>query len=232
MNWGLKIRFVTRGLLNLTHRESHEHPAPLEPGRRYEVAVPLNAIAHSFPRGHRIRLAVSSCYWPMIWPSAEAVTLTLFTGVSRLALPVRPAGRTEDPPLRPFDEPEGSAPLPREVLAPQHATRTITRDLASGRVELVYAYGDGRKRLPNGIELEDSSRETSTIVEGDPLSAAVETAMCVSIGRERWGARVETRSTMRSDAAAFQVTNEVTVHEGPARVFARAWTFEVPRDLV
>jgi putative CocE/NonD family hydrolase len=224
---------VTRGLLNLTHRESHEHPSALEPGRRYEVAVRLDAIAHAFPLGHRIRLAVSSCYWPMAWPSPEPVTLELLTGASRLALPVRPheeAGQRQ--PLRPFDEPECSEPLAREMLAEPEAARTATRDLASGRVELVYAYGSGCQRLPNGIELADRSREIFTIVEGEPLSAMVETAMCVSIGRGDWRACVETRSSMRSDEAAFHVGNELTAWEGAARVFTRTWTLTVPRDLV
>ena len=48
---------VTYGLLNLTHRESHAEPAPLEPGRRYRVRVALNDVAQTFPVGHRIRLA-------------------------------------------------------------------------------------------------------------------------------------------------------------------------------
>ena len=30
---------VSYGLLNLTHRESHEHPSALQPGRRYRVRV-------------------------------------------------------------------------------------------------------------------------------------------------------------------------------------------------
>ncbi|MDQ6900594.1 MAG: CocE/NonD family hydrolase, partial [Candidatus Dormibacteraeota bacterium] len=38
---------ITRGLLNLTHRESHEQPSLLEPGRRYRVHVHLNAIAYA-----------------------------------------------------------------------------------------------------------------------------------------------------------------------------------------
>ena len=60
---------VTLGLLNLTHRDSHEHPAPLEPGRSYDVTVRLNAIAHAFQPGRRIRVAVSPTYWPIAWPS-------------------------------------------------------------------------------------------------------------------------------------------------------------------
>jgi predicted acyl esterase len=32
---------VSWGLLNLTHRDSHENPELLEPGHRYSVTVPL-----------------------------------------------------------------------------------------------------------------------------------------------------------------------------------------------
>src|SRR5262249_26602607 len=53
---GASLR-VSYGLLNLTHRDSHEEPTPLVPGRRYRVRIKLNDAAHAFPRGHRIRLA-------------------------------------------------------------------------------------------------------------------------------------------------------------------------------
>ena len=83
---------VTRGLLNLTHRDSHEHIEPLEPGRRYDVRVRLDAIAHVVPAGHALRVSVSTVYWPWAWPSPEPVTLTLHGG--RLLLPERePRGR-------------------------------------------------------------------------------------------------------------------------------------------
>ena len=42
---------VSYGLLNLTHRESHEHPTALEPGRRYRVRLQLNDLAQAFPAG-------------------------------------------------------------------------------------------------------------------------------------------------------------------------------------
>ena len=32
---------VTRGVLNLTHRDGHEVPVPLVPGERYAVEIPL-----------------------------------------------------------------------------------------------------------------------------------------------------------------------------------------------
>ena len=50
---------VTRGVLNLTHRESHEEPSPLVPGERFQVSLQLDGIAQAIPAGHRLRLAVS-----------------------------------------------------------------------------------------------------------------------------------------------------------------------------
>ena len=40
--------FVSHGILNLTRRGNHESPAPLEPGKRYQVCFQLDEIAHSF----------------------------------------------------------------------------------------------------------------------------------------------------------------------------------------
>ncbi|HSH42863.1 MAG TPA: CocE/NonD family hydrolase, partial [Arenicellales bacterium] len=70
-----KATRVTYGLLNLTHRDSNETPQPLEPGRRYTVRVQLNDIAQKFPRGHRIRVGISTSYWPLAWPSPQPVRL-------------------------------------------------------------------------------------------------------------------------------------------------------------
>ena len=66
---------VTYGLLNLTHRDGHEHPQALVPGRMYRVEIALNDIAQAFPAGHRIRLALATSHWPIAWPSPEMATL-------------------------------------------------------------------------------------------------------------------------------------------------------------
>src|SRR5207249_658104 len=52
---GSSVR-VTYGVLNLTHRASHEHPEAIEPGRRYRVRVALNHIAHAFGAGGQGRI--------------------------------------------------------------------------------------------------------------------------------------------------------------------------------
>ena len=83
---------VTYGVLNLTHRESHAAPKALKPGEFYQVKVQLNDCGHRFAAGNRIRVAVSTAYWPTVWPSPEAVTLTIRDGQSHIDLPVRAGG--------------------------------------------------------------------------------------------------------------------------------------------
>jgi putative CocE/NonD family hydrolase len=225
---------VTRGLLNLTHRESHERPVPLEPGRRYVVSVRLNAAGQVIPAGHRLRVGVSPTYWPHAWPSPEPVTLTVFAGPeSRLVLPVRGA-RPDDGAVPDLDEPEIAPPLPVEPLGGVATSgRTIQTDIATGRAELVNVenYG-GRGRFPDGLVAEQRSVDAFSITEGDPLSATATSGWTIALERGDWRIRVETRTVMTGDRESFRVTSEVDAYEGNARVFARTSSFAVPRELV
>jgi putative CocE/NonD family hydrolase len=222
---------VTRGLLNLAHRASHEEPSTLEPGARYEVRVPLDVAAHSFPAGHRLRVAVSPAYWPWAWPSPEEVTLTVFGG--RLELPVR-APRAEDEELAAFQDPEHSPPLEIEETEAGPQGRMIRRELATGLVEQIFDWdlGGASRLVAIDLDTSDSSHTVYSIVEGDPLSAAVRFRATSGMGRGDWSTRSQVTSSMTSDAANFHVETELTVTENENEVFMRAWRFAIPRDHV
>ena len=224
---------ISRGLLNLTHRESHEHPSPLEPGKRYDVTLRLNGIAHSLAPGHRWRVAISPTYWPWAWPSPEAVTLTLFAGGnSRLSLPLRPP-RQEDAALAPFAEPEGAPPIDAELFRPGERKFTVVHDAVSNAFELVDGGYRGSRRIrANGVEYESEAYNRYSIVSGQPLSALVECERMMRVGREEWQIRIETNSTMTADKERFYVTNVLEAYEADVRVFARTWDFTVARDMV
>ena len=223
---------VTRAQLNLCHRDSHARPALLEPGQEYPISLNLDSIAHRFEAGSRIRLSVSPCYWPLAWPSPEPVTLTLhLDGDSALVLPTRPQ-RAEDGPSRQPDPPQEPAPLSTEqVEGRPGGSRTVTRDLGSGRAELSFDWDmGGLTRIPNGLLYQDTSVASYSVVEGDPLSAEVRVENTSVGGRE--DSRVDIRATgvMTSSATHFLVTSELEVRERGHRVFARTWTHEFRRD--
>jgi predicted acyl esterase len=224
---------VSWGLLNLTHRDGHEQLAPLEPGRRYRVRVEMNAVAHALLPGHRWRLAVSPTYWPHAWPSPEAVTLSVFTGEgSCLELPVRGAA-PEDAVLAEFAAPESAPRLAIEVLQPDARQRSVHYDAVTGRYELVHFSDGGRfRQVANGLEYADWTRNTYTIVEGDPLSAQVRCDREIVIARGAWNTRMVTTSTMSGDADVFRLVNVLEAYEGNTLVFAKTWSRAIARDQV
>jgi hypothetical protein len=223
---------ISRGLLNLTHRESHEDPAPLVPGDRYTVTVHLDALGYRLPAGHRLRLAISPTYWPHAWPSPEPVTLTVYTGASTLTLPVR-APQPEDDALPPFDPPEHAAPLHVTVARLPSRSITITDDPITGK-HIERRASDGGKRTlnGNGVTVESSGVNTYSITEGDPLSAEVRCEHTLRVQQGAMDTRIETVSIMSADASHFHLIDLLDAYEGNARVFTRAWSKSVPRDLV
>ncbi len=225
---------VSRGFLNLTHRDSHEHPEPLEPGRAYEVAFRLNALGHAFQAGHRIRVSLSPTYWPYMWPSPEPVTLTVHAGAaSSVSFPVR-APRPEDDALPPFEEPEVAQPLAIEHRSGGGpASPKLTVDRGSGRATLAIVTHDSVDRLVEAdLVVEEHAVDTYSIVEGDPLSAETRADWKIGLSRGDWRTRVETASVMTADADAFLLTDSVDAYEGDRRIFSRSWTKRIPRDHI
>jgi predicted acyl esterase len=224
---------VTRGLLNLTHRHSHEQPAPLVPGERYGVTVRLGAIGWAVPAGHRLRVAVSPTYWPWAWPSPEPVTLRLLTGVaSRLDLPVR-SPRPEDAALAPFAEPEAAPPLETAVLRGGSSSLTVTTDVVQGKHRWLSHSDAGHRRfVASGTELEQAGSDAYEIVEGNPLSAVVRCERLIGLRQGDWAVRVEASAQLSADREAFHVSNQLDAYEGDVRVLTKNWACAIPRDHV
>jgi len=227
-----KATRVTYGLLNLTHRNSHEHPQPLEPGRRYKVTVHLNGIAQRFPRGHRLRLSVSTNYWPLAWPPPKPVQLVIYAGSSTFSLPVRPPKKS-DARLRAFKEPEGAPPLATTLLRPREEEWRVIHDLRRDISTLEVVLDTGTTRYED-IDLEISARtvETYTYRADDYASLAGETRWTRTFRRGDWQVRTITRTLLTSDETSFRLRADLDAYEGPSRVFSRSWHTEIPRQLV
>ncbi|HUT50830.1 MAG TPA: CocE/NonD family hydrolase [Alphaproteobacteria bacterium] len=229
---------VSYGVLNLTHRESHEHPSPLQPGKRSEAVVRLNDIAHRFAAGNRLRVAISTAYWPIVWPAPEPATLGIHTGSSSLVLPVR-APRADDAALPAFPPPETGPSTEGKVLRNSTLRRTIERDLPTGDV-IYRIYDDGGEFDGAAlIHLEDIDLEAGfalfqkySIGEADPAAASGEIVAHALLRRGAWAPELRGRIELRATKDAFIVTAKVSANEGLNEVFAREWRETIPRDLV
>lgn len=216
--------------LNLTHRDGHEEPRPLEPGSEYTVRIRLGVTGQAVEGGHRLRLALSSAYWPHAWPAPEAATLRLRPDASVLRLPVRSPDAPDGDVA--FPEPEWAPPLElREVVAPARSRRVehgedartvTTRDIERGSHVIV----------ASGTEYGHTSVDEWHITADDPLSASVRCERDVVLRRDGWDVRVLAGARMRADERAFLVECDLTAFLAEEPVAHRQWSFEIPRDLV
>ena len=226
---GASLR-VSYGLLNLTHRDGHEAPELLEPGRRYRVRVRLGDAAHAFSAGHRVRLAISTAYWPIAFPTPERVTLTLHTGASSLTLPRR-APRPEDAKVS-FEAPEQAPPLIERVIEQGATGRMERHDFASSVTEVErFANRDLTHIDEIDLDVGEWRREVNRIRRDDPLSAEGEVRYGYLFRRAGRELRSETRTSVRLTRDEFVIEAEVEAFENGERIFTRATTHRIPRDM-
>jgi putative CocE/NonD family hydrolase len=224
---------ISYGLLNLTHRDSHAEPEALVPGKRYRVSVWLNAMAQSLPAGHRLRVAISTSYWPLAWPPPERVRLSVFTGASRLRLPMRPVRETDEITLRPFAEPEGAEPIPVTQVRDGEERWTVTRDLVGYDSALEVVKDLGVVRLDDiDLELTRRARERYSWTGDDVTSARGETEWLMGFERGDWEVSTVTRTVLTADESEFHLHAELDAYEGEDRVASYNWNRTVPRDHV
>jgi hypothetical protein len=226
-----RVSRVSFGVLNLTHRASHEFPTPVPTGRQLRVRVPLNDIAYSWPAGHRIRVALSTTYWPMVWPAPEPVTLRLRTGVSALELPVR-ARRPLDRKVR-FAPPEQGPPMAKTVVEAPTFSRVIERDVAARTVTVRAEETEGRAVIADtGVEIGRWVSERLAIGEADPLSAETEMASVFSYAKGSWRTKVRGSCRLRATRTQWLLSADLEAWEGDEKVFSRHLEGPIARDLV
>ncbi|WP_030840096.1 CocE/NonD family hydrolase [Streptomyces hygroscopicus] len=226
---------VTYGLLNLTHRDAIGTPEPLEPGRRYRARVQLNGVAQAFPPGHRIRLSLSTSYWPLAWPPPKPVLLSVYEGASTLTLPVRRDRdrSSEDEPQRPFGEPEGTPPIATTRLTPPEQRWDVKRDLVGYRSELEIVKDAGTQRFDDiGLDVGRRAYERYTAVADDFTSVGGESTWTMRFHRDGWETRVVTSTVLRCGETEFTVDATLDGYEGDRRVFSRSWNETLPRDCL
>lgn len=227
-----KTTRVTYGLLNLTHRDGHEEPEPLVPGRWYRVQVALNGVAHAFAAGHRIRVSISTSYWPIAWAPPAPVRLEVRTGESSLLLPIRPVTEPDEVTARPFDEPEGAEPITVTQVHPQDHAWTISRDLVDYTSRLEVVKDLGVVRFEDGLEVRRRADETYSSVAGDFESLEGETDWTMGFRRGDWDVTARTRTRLTATADTFELHAELDAYDGERRVCSLNWDRTVPRDGV
>ena len=225
---------LTYAVANLTHLHgtaSHEQPQALEPGKVYTVRIQLDDVAYRVPKGHRLRVSLSTSYWPLIWPAPQPVTLTVHSGASHIDLPVRAKKRGDKAPQ--FAPPEAAAPVRLKTLDAPWNKREVRIDQATGERRMVIEDDFGRStNLDHGLTTWGRGRESYSILPEDPLSARQDCHWSMETSRGDWVTRTETYSSMRATATHFHITGRLEAYEGKKQILVRHWDEKVKRRLL
>ncbi len=176
--------------------------------------VQLNAVGHRLRAGHRLRLALASSYWPVVWPATGVPAPCIGTGVSRLVLPV---WRCPGTPVA-FAEPECAEAAAFTLLRKGSST---TFDGGAGR-----RADHGRIRHANDMETDRVVSDVMTLHDGVP---AIRCSRRYELARGDWQTRIEVTGAMSGDRDGFDVRVELLASLGEERWADRSWRFRIPR---
>jgi hypothetical protein len=239
---------VTRGMLNLAHRDSREHPESLEPGRPYRVSFPLEVTSWIFEPGHRVRLDLAGTDWPNAWPPPGPVTLTVDRVGAVLMLPVLDgpspvAERPTMPEPRRDDHvggrhggsrpPSGDAPASsvhhgdRVWWRIEHDQLARETRAVAGSSGLTEADDDRSGTGPRIDEIYDGSVAVS---HDDPGVARTQGRIRFELTWPEVTATSEVRHRIVSDADAYRVEIDLEVAENGETRWTRRWERRIPRD--
>ena len=226
-----EVSRVSWGVLNLAHRNGNESPEPMVPGRTVAIEIELNECGYRFMRGHKMRVAISTAYWPMIMPPPERVTATINLGQDAfIELPVRAGVDVYEMP-----EPADENPLPEyKMHQPELSRRWIERNFQTGKSHYRVIDDSGEIEIPGrGLCTRHRHEERWTIAVDDPLSYRSESRYSCWMRRGDWSIHTEAESEFRCDADNFFIKATLRAYEGEELVHERSWDeIAIPRDHI
>jgi predicted acyl esterase len=225
------VTMVTGAGINGAQRDSMADPKDLVPGKQYSLSLELHLASWVFPKGHRIRVAVSNALWPMNWPTPYPLTTSIALGgnsPSHVSLPRVAVHGAVPPPFAAPEPIEKPVAITRIGAGAWPGSWTVLRDQVNqrstvtwqGTAAVSYPFGrfDHSERLI--YEIDDAHPELSSI-QGDS-----EYIQAVGDHILTWRGRLN----VSSDAHTFFYKYERTLMKDGALLKTKTWEEPIPRD--
>lgn len=220
---------VSFGVINLSHRDGNADPKPLKPGETVTIRLELDACGYRFGEGHRIRLSLSTAYWPMVLPPPADPGVTIDISSLGLAMPRLGEHRRFE-----MKQPNNPDPLPKYTeLSPAETRRSVTRDLAANRTRYDVLEDTGLFEHPEtGLATRQLKEESWSIGLDDPLSMQGVCTWTCDMQRERWSVRTISTASIACTQKDWLIRATITAFEGSRQIFEKHFDKAIARDLM
>jgi hypothetical protein len=228
-----RVTLVASAGQNGTHRVSARDPRPIVPGERFPLAIEMHFTSWVFPKGHRVRFAVSNAQWPMLWPTSHAMTTTLHLGPdgTRLLLPVvpgEPRPRPSFPPIEPEEHLPGFAPIDAGTTSGYGEISSVERNPQTGAAKVV-ATNNSARRVPWG-EIHETESIIHEATDGRPEAASVRGEYSTTVKLADRTLRWESVVVWRSDRENFYYDGTRRLWQDGRLLREKRWEEAIPRD--
>ena len=226
---------VAGAAFNGTHRHSAREPEDLVPGEEFALDIEMHFTSWVFPKGHRVRFAVSNAQWPMLWPTPYPMTTTLRLGGadgSSVELPIVPEGDRTAPeflPPQPGPKYPGYETIVTGMPSGYGEISSVNRNPRTGEVTAT-ATNSGATKYPWGTETYQE-----TIVHKTSDAHPENTSMT---GTHRMEAQLDGRTLLwegelsfSSDRENFYYEYSRKISENGKLVREKSWQETIPRDF-
>ena len=223
-----EVTRITYGLLNLTHRDCHETPALLVVGKEYDVQINLNAMAYVIPKGHKLRVAVSTAYWPLIWPNPEQATLTFNTQQCTVSIPLN------EHPVPSEAIPAYDTPVTFDgtELAPSESKRIVHRDYKTGMTTIETREDFGRQFYASAqSDIQFIMDQQQSVHHHDPLTAKNDIRVQVDMGREGWRTTIKGHYQMTCDKDNYYLQVNWQAYQDQTLIFSKDFNDTIKRNF-
>jgi hypothetical protein len=187
-----------------------------------------------FPRGHRIRFAVSNAQWPMMWPTPYQMTSSLYLGPeagTRFLLPTVPEGEERTPlflAVTEHNELKDYVSLDTGTSSGYGEVETVTRDMRNGDAVAVATNASATK-YPWGIQSTQERIEHRTS-DRQPESTSMSGVYEIKMALENRVLLLEGKSVFSSDTENFYLQFTRRLSENGKLVRERTWSETFARD--
>jgi uncharacterized protein len=226
-----RVTMITGAGLNGAQRDSMARPEDLVPGKVYALSLDLHLASWVFPKGHRIRIAISNALWPMNWPTPYPMTTAVILGgdgASRVVLPRVPVHGPAAPAFaspEPVEEARGIKAIGGGAWPGEW---TVLRDEASQRSTVTWK-GTSAVSYPWG-RFDHSEKLTYDMDDAHPDIARVqgdsEYIQAVKDHVLTWRGRLD----VSSDAQTFFYKYTRTLLRDGVMIRTKTWEEPIPRD--
>jgi predicted acyl esterase len=226
---------IATGVLSLPLAGDPGASLALEPNQPVHAVVDFLGTGYRVPAGHRLRLALSSGYWPWAWPAPGPFRLTIPRGETPwLELPVlTDAARRSTIPLLDRFVPAVDRGTWVELARLSGNSRTYVTGPDDGEIARRSTVSLSGVPLSGGARFQFDIEETIGLREADPTSASYRSTLRAELERADWHPRVRVECSLAGGKESFELRMELHAQEEDSAVdVTRVWETSIPRALL